>query len=325
MSKPNGRAQACLGSPTPRSPGAVRSVPEPPVVPSHLLGEVLRHLSCSRLTDQTVQRMAELMTRFVTYLEKGHGIHSIADVAEEHAEGFIFASMGLSGHRRPAPATMHLRRSALRLYFRTARELGTAIGDPTLDIVLPARSGLSGRPLTDDEIALGRSFSLNTLNATRRPAAWALAEATARTSEIPRIQAADVDAEGARVWISGSTKAEPRWGRLSDWGLQQVLRRVESLSSTDSALVYEGNGSEQSRQASSCIAISQTLLDAGLDREPDVRPGSVVGWAGRRIFEETASIDEVARRLGVRSLDRAASIIAWDWTGNSCGEKGGTW
>ncbi|MPZ68288.1 MAG: hypothetical protein GEU71_02020 [Actinobacteria bacterium] len=289
---------------------------------SLLLGKVLRQLNGARFTDQTVQRMAEIMTRFVTYLEKGHGIRSIADVAEEHAEGFIFASTGISGRGRPTPATMHLRRSALRLYFRIARELGMSIGDPTLDLLLPARSSLATRPLTDDEITLGRSFSLNTLNATRRPAAWALAEATARTSEIPHVRVQDVDAAASRVWVSGSTKVEPRWGQLSEWGLQQVLRRMEGLRKDD-LLVYEGNGSEQSRQASSCIAISQTLMDSGLDREQDVRPGSVVAWAGNKIFEETGSIDAVARRLGVRSLDRAAGVIGWDWAGSSCGEKGG--
>ena len=321
MSNPNGgRVLASVPNP-PLS--AVDSDLNSTVAPSLLLGEVLRRLNGARFTDQTVQRMAEIMTRFVTYLEKGHAIDSIGDVAEEHAEGFIFATMGIRDRWRPTPATMHLRRSALRLYFRIARELGLSIGDPTLDVKLPARSCLSARPLTDDEITLGRSFSLNTLNATRRPAAWALAEATARTSEIPHVRMRDVDAATSRVWISGSTKLEPRWGQLSNWGLQQVLRRMEGLKQDD-YLVYEGNGSEQSRQASSCIAISQTLVDCGLDREQDVRPGSVAAWAGNKIFEETGSIDEVARRLGVRSLDRAAGVIGWDWTGSTSGGKAAT-
>ena len=54
-------------------------------------------------------------------------------------------------------------------------------------------------------------------------------------------------------------------------------------------------------------------MRAGIGREPDVRPGSVVAWAGRRIFDETESIEEVARRLGIRSLDRAARFIGWGW------------
>ena len=83
----------------------------------------------------------------------------------------------------------------------------------------------------------------------------------------------------------------------------------------DPHVAYTGGGSEESRQASSCIAVAETLQRAGIGREPDVRPGSVVAWAGVRIFSETGRIEEVARRLGMRSLDRAARFIGWDWAG----------
>src|SRR5438128_8843241 len=198
---------------------------------------------------------------------------------------------------------------------RFARSVSRS-GDPTQDLVLPPRSCLPVRPLTDDEIVVCRSFSLQTLTATRQPAAWALAEATARTSEIPHIVVSDLDFMNRRVWIHGSSKAEARWGFLSDWGATQLARRIGSLKNVaveDPAVAYEGRGSEESAQASSCIAIAETLMRAGIGREPDVRPGSVVAWAGRRVFEETASIEEVARRLGIRSLDRAARFIGWGW------------
>ena len=94
----------------------------------------------------------------------------------------------------------------------TQRQLGVYDGDPTIDLVLPPRSFLAVRPLTDDEIVVCRSFSLQTLTATRQPAAWALAEATARTSEIPHIVVSDLDFTNRRVWIHGSSKAEARWG-----------------------------------------------------------------------------------------------------------------
>lgn len=98
--------------------------------------------------------MAELMARFTIYVEKGHGLPSVTEIAEEHVEGFVVASSVVgSKRRRPSIATMHLRRSALRLYFRNARHLGLCSGDPTLDLVLPAGSSLHMRPLTDDEVA----------------------------------------------------------------------------------------------------------------------------------------------------------------------------
>jgi len=52
---------------------------------------------------------------------------------------------------------------------------------------------------------------------------------------------------------------------------------------------------------------------AGLSGEPDVRPLSVAAWAVVKIFEQTSRIEDVAGRLGMRSLDRAALLIGWDW------------
>jgi len=210
---------------------------------------------------------------------------------------------------------MHLRRSALRLFFRTARELGLCSGDPTLDLVLPSRSSLHMRPLTDDEVALCRSFSVSSLTETRRPAAWALAEATARTSEIPHIQIRDVDVDRHRVWLWGSTKAEPRWGCLTDWGCKQLARRVQRVKSKgpDALLIYDGARDDKVAQITSCIAITDVLRMTGLTKEPDVRPHSVVAWAGRRVLSESSHIEAVAKALGARSLDRAASLIGWDW------------
>jgi len=287
------------------------------ITPSDLLQPVLDALHQIGLADQSVPRLAESVTRFVAYLERGHHIRSLHDIGPEHVEGFVFAPLPDSlGRRRPAIATMHLRRTALRLYFRIARQEGLFLGDPTVDLDLPARSALPMRPLTSDEIALCRSYSLKSLTATRHPAALALAEATARTSEIPHIIVSDIDLEGGRVWLHGSPKTETRWGYPSQWGLHQLARRVEALkaaSGQDPRLVYRGSGSEQSRQAASCIAITETLERAGLAQEPDVRPLSIVAWAGRCIYSETGRIEEVARRTGMRSLDRAARLIGLQW------------
>jgi len=124
-----------------------------------------------------------------------------------------------------------------------------------------------------------------------------------------------VNLDDARVWIAGSTKTDPRWGQLTEWGAETLARRIAMLGASPAApLVYEGSGSGESRQASACTAISETLRRAGLAGEPDVRPVSVAAWAGARVFEQTGQIETVARALGMRSLDRAARLIAWDWT-----------
>lgn len=288
------------------------------VSPSEALGIVLKELNRTKLADYTTQRATEILVRFTIYIEKGHRLRSIRDIAEEHVEGFVFASLlGRADQpRRPSLATMHIRRTALRLYFRIGRQVGLFSNDPTIDLCLPPRSCLSVRPLTDEEVGLCRSYSIHSLRNTRHPAAWALAEATARTSEIPYVRVSDLDLDAGRIWLHGSVKTEPRWGLLSSWGRTQLERRIRTLKMSageDRLIMYEGEGPQESKQSSSCAAVSDTLTRAGLSSEPDVRPASVAAWAGTRILAENGRIEEVARRLGLRSLDGAARAIGWDW------------
>lgn len=274
---------------------------------------VLAELEARRiLSEQSLPKVRDAFRRFERFIRATQGVGELRAVTPEAALAFV-ASPHAEGE--PAIATKHLRRCAIRLLFRIARELGLAEGDPTLDLRLPPRSSLQLRPLTDDEIAVGRSFSLETLSSTRPSAAWALAEATATTSEIPNIRIGDLRLEEGRVWIDGATKTDPRWGQLDEWARIHVERRLRALPDTepDRPVVYEGRGSAESRQASSCLAISGTLVKAGLGGEPDVRPASVAAWAGARLFAEGVPIDEVARRLGKRSLDRTARFIGLDW------------
>lgn len=268
----------------------------------------------SALSPQSAPRFDDLVARFVDFCGAGHGLGSLAELTPAIAAEFVTAS---TREGRPSIATQHLRRSSLRLLFRFARELGIADHDPTLDLRLPPRSNLHCRALTDDEIAVCRSFALSSLTNTRRPAAWALAEATARTAELPHISIADLDLEHARVWIHGCSRTVPRWGALFEWGAMQLERRVSELrdrgANDSTLLIYEGDGSPKSRHASSCLAISDTLIAAGCGSERDVRPLSVAAWAGARVFADTELIEAAAVALGVRSLDRAARLIGWDW------------
>jgi lauroyl/myristoyl acyltransferase len=113
------------------------------MTPSEVLVTVLEGLEQIGLADQSLPRIANAVTRFTAYLERGHHIGSVHDIDARHVEGFIFAPfLGSSGARRPAIATMHLRRTALRLYFRIARQKGILDVDPTADLSLPPRSGL---------------------------------------------------------------------------------------------------------------------------------------------------------------------------------------
>lgn len=257
------------------------------------------------------ERTNGILERFGRFAADGCGLEDLGQVTAEAARAFVAAPT--RGGTPPSASTMHWRRTALRLLFRTARRNGLVDGDPTLDLELPPRSSLGTRPLTDDEVMLCRSVAQWSLTGSRRAAVWALAEATCRSSELPTVSGDDIDLNSGRVWIGGGKATQAREGQLTGWGLVQVQARLEELDPPSLPLVYSGRSPAGAGQVSGASALVDVLARAGLHQEPDVRPGSVAAWAGRRVFEETGRIELAAKALGVRSLDRAAGIIAWDW------------
>lgn len=277
-----------------------------------LTGEIdLLRTSIDAVAGPQWERTSAIVDRFGRYASEGCGLIGLDEVTPSVVRSFVAAPTGTGEH--PSISTMHWRRTALRMLFRAARRHGLVDGDPTLDLDLPQRSSLGTRPLTDDEVLLCRSVAQWSLGGSRRAAAWALAEATCRSSELPNVSGDDIDLDSGRVRIAGGKATRPRTGQLTDWGLVQVQARLDELEAPSLPLVYSGRSPGGAGQVSGASAIVEVLTRAGLHQEPDVRPGSVAAWAGRRVLEETGRIDCAARTLGVRSLDRAAAIVAWDW------------
>lgn len=260
------------------------------------------------VSDQSFERLVELMGRFAGFVSAGHAIVDLGETTRAMVDEFVDAPTSTGS--TPSATVRHLRRCAVRLLFRTARRMGLVEGDPTLDLELPARRPPAARPLTDAEVERCRAAALYLFEATRLPAVWALAEAGIRTGELAKVTIADIDLEPGVVHSPGCRSAVARTVWLTDWGAAQVGRRLRALPSDPTRpLTYEGDGSDKSKQASSCIAITDVMTRAGLGADPAVRPVSVTAWAGRKVFEETGRIDRVAARLGMRSLDRTARLI----------------
>lgn len=112
--------------------------------------------------------------------------------------------------------------------------------------------------------------------------------------------------------LSGSTKTEFRAAGLTDWGVRVLARRMSTIDRGGS-LTYEGRGSAPSMQASSSMALARVLNRAGLRDDPAVKPDSVRGWAGQRVWKHTGRIEAAAIALGCKSLDTAAAIIGYEW------------
>jgi integrase/recombinase XerC len=280
---------------------------------AEIASSVGRLLAVEALSSESESRVLSLMTRFGDFLERGFTLRSLAEASPSHVHAFIRARSA-SGVA-PSVATMRLRRSTLRLLFRSARELGIVDGDPTIDLKLPPRTNEAARPLTDDEVELCRRASLEDLTSTRLAVPWALGEATARTAEIPHLRRSDFDDVAGRVWIHGSSNTDARWGELSEWGAGQLARHMDRYARRDEdwLLASPGKGNPESRRSHSAQAIRETLQRAGLFGDLQVRPASLAAWAGVRVLEKTGRIDAVARALGMRSLDGASRAIHWDW------------
>jgi integrase/recombinase XerC len=258
-------------------------------------------------------RVVSTLDRFGSFCSAGFGLELLVEVTPEVAAAFVGAPAADGGEA--SVSLRHLRRLSVRLLFRVARSAGAAVGDPTLDLRLPPRTPFQTRPLTDDEVLLGRGAAQWSLSDTRRLAAWALAEATARTSELPHIQVSDLDLEAGRVFLHGGKRVGERWGALTSWGLEQLRVRLRVIGNEpDLPILYRGSDPRGAGQVAAATVLQDVLVRAGLAEEPDMRASSVAAWAGRRVLEETGRIDLAAQALGVRSLDRAARIIGWDWT-----------
>lgn len=277
--------------------------------------------SGGEFSEQTLLRSTETVRRFAKRLVVS-GVHRAEDVTTNDCVGFIDA-ITKSG-TPPELTTRHARRVAVRMLFRTWRELGYAVGDPTLDLDLPARTSRAARPLAEAEVVLCRAAArLGTAGGTslQRAVCWALAEATAVTSEVSAIRLCDLDSLDTPrfVELPGTRRVDARVGELTDWGAAVVARQValfreRSLPAT-TLLTYRGRGKpgQHVAQAAVCNAIGAVLDAAGLSDEADVRPASVRNWAGRRLYDAGMPLERVARRLGSRTLDAAAEDIALEW------------
>lgn len=274
--------------------------------PTALRASMEHCLAAAGLGVTTAARIRPTAERAIAFMEQA-GAPSLTDVSAEHARDFVVSR--LNSGLPAALATQHNRRAVLRLIFRVARRFDPVLGDPTLDLWLPGATSLPTRPLDDDEVELCRDVAW--WASSRIAAAWALAEASARGAEMALVEDADIDFVRGTVVLSGGARTAARTGVLTEWGANALQRRVRETEG--GPITYSGEGRGNAGQVSTCRAISTVLVRAGLAGEPDVRPASVAGWAGRRVFESSGSIEDAARAMGVRSLDRAARLIGLDW------------
>ena len=276
------------------------------ISPAAMVEAVVAHAATTgELAASTLAEFADVMSRFAMFMERGHGIADVAAIGEAEVRAFIGSRR--SDGERPTLSLMHNRRTVCRYLLRTARGLGLCTTDPTAGLELPPRRPIGPRGLTDDEVRVCRSRALFHAADLRHPVAWALAEATARTSEIAGVMVGDVDADSGIVRLPGTSRCRPRAVAFTEWGLAQVRRRLLHNPSSPEDLLLPMHSGKVPR-ATASMAVIEVLRAAGISG-PEVRPVSVVAWRGAIEFARGMPITEVAALLGIPSLDRTAALI----------------
>lgn len=272
------------------------------------------------LSAQTADKFGLLTARFARFAA-AHSVVTARAIDADLVARFI-AAQGRSRHgavSNAAVATMHNRRSALRAFFRTARELGLIIEDPTTAIALPHRTDSVQRPITDEEASLVRLVSERE-HPSRHGSTAALLLAGAHTSEIGHITIDDLNCGAKTIYIQGSTKYRSRTVPLNEWALRVLTTRSKYLSDPLPAdeptpvLCTGTNGSDAHKQARVCVTVREILTRAGLSDDPTIKPSSLTAYAARREFDRTKQIEAAAALIGSRSLDGTAALIGYQWT-----------
>ncbi|MEU1032851.1 site-specific integrase [Streptomyces mirabilis] len=320
----------------PRAPRPDRSLPDGPSAPATDSADVTlayaveqtvalwtAMTSQGQMSPQTNRSFGQLLDRYQRYAQ-ARGVVLLDDVTVDFAEDFVFAQ-GRTRHgliSESATATQHQRRAVLRSFYRTLRELSLTDADPTRDILLPERTRTAIRPLDEDETVALRHAAEYVTRPSRHAAAAALALSGGHTGEIGHIRFRDLDQSAAAVWMHGSTRTDPRWCPLDPWALRILLTRADFVARqqrTPEAVpnarlaVSSTPAPDEQLQARACVALSDLIRRIGLGADPRVKPASLTSYAAVRIFEESGKIEDVARGLGLRSLDRAADLVGYDW------------
>jgi integrase/recombinase XerC len=254
------------------------------------------------LAEPSLRSFERIWRGFARFTLRVFDIEQVEEVDHSHVRRYLVAPSVTGAD--PGLATQHNRRTALRFMFRILREIGLASFDPTLDVELPPRRARTIRPLTSAEVKRCEFAAGATLLATREPAAWALAEAGGTMAEIGSVLFADIDLRRGSVIVGQRTVP------LTDWGLAQLERRSEAVDHRW-VLVASPDSSPDSRRVRATELVRNVMRRAGIGGS-DVSVRSVAAWTGTGAFAE-GGIEEVARRLGLNSLDAAARLVGHHW------------
>lgn len=238
-------------------------------------------------------------------------IDDITLVKREDVEAFVNWPTMMGGRARtPGSSTKRNRLSSLRRAYRSLRQMGYELPDPTIDVVALLDRTLDANVCSDEDIEKLREGAPIGLFDSCNAALLALAEAGATNGEVKEIRVSDVNLEERVVRLPGNARVDERINELSDWGVV-VLRERFAHVSGDDYVVVNSNGTKVSE--ASVSQMFRHIAAYGNVGRNGFNINSVRAWRARRIYQETGRIQDAALFLGHRSLDSAVALIGLEW------------
>ena len=248
--------------------------------------------------------------RFVKWCQM-NDIDDITMVKREEVEAFVNWPTMMGGRARtPGSSTKRNRLSGLRRAFKSLRQMGYEMPDPTIDVVALLNRTLDANVCGDSDIEKLRQGAPVGLFDSCNAALLALAEAGATNGEIKEIRASDVNLEDRVVRLPGNARVDERINELSDWGVM-VLRERFSYIDGDDFVVVNSNRSQASE--ASVSQMFRLIASYGNVGRNGFNINSVRAWRARAIYMESGRIQDAALFLGNRSLDASVALMGLEW------------
>ncbi len=272
------------------------------------------------MSINTVDEYIEVIERLISFA-RAQQVTQLDDITEALAEAFVNAP-GHDRHRgviaTPAGGTRRQRRSAVTSLFTQARALGLTKAAPMIDSAPITRSARQpGADLKPHEVARLQFHSERGMPATRHSALLALLLAGFCSAEVGAATSADLNLDSDSVHTNGSTRTFARTCPLDEWGVHVLRLRSAHLGRRGPGphqLVASAASSPSVVQSSVGAGFGDIARRSGLSTHArKVEPRDITRYVARRILNETGQLSEVARRLGLSSLDVAAGLADLQW------------
>jgi integrase/recombinase XerC len=285
-----------------------------------------RQLAAGTISDDVIRCYKRDCRSLVKYAAKRFGRELVRDLAVNDL--VVWMATPKPDGSQVTNNTRRGRLSAAKAFFKTCTCLGIYDLNPAESIAETERQARYVCRLTDDQMDQLRRCAPFTLAETKTPAALALMMLGAGSREAAYVRVRDIDFTHGRVWVhDGGERFAPRWLPIDDdWARQALASRVTALAEkhTDpvelaaATVAYErsrkrGADTPLNRQSAISRTLSKLMTKARVHRAGENRVESIREWVAFRVFSETKSVEAVAERLGMASLDAAAHIVGYDW------------